>query len=49
MCYLSSAQIAFIVSSWPNPVGTVLEGVFAQYQIFFPTGLANVLLPGIWR
>jgi len=49
MSYLSSAQIAFIVSSCPKPLGTTSEGVLAQYQLSFPTGLANVLLPGIWR
>lgn len=49
MSYLYSAQISFIISSWPKPVGTALEGVLAQYQFFSPTGLANVLLPGIWR
>jgi hypothetical protein len=49
MCYLSSAQIAFIVSSWPKPVGTALEELLAQYQFLFPTASAKVLLPGIWR
>ena len=49
MCYLSSVQIAFIVSSWAKPVGTALEGVLAQYQFLFETGLAKVLLPGICR
>ncbi len=47
--YLSWAQISFIVCSWAKPVGTALEGVLAQYQFLFETGLAKVLPPGIWR